>query len=366
MDPKKYFGYPIAQTILYAVFIFLTITCKKEDIEYASFKNFNFPGLDNIVLNSYANDNNIIFSTYEGLFCFNEIIVPEKEWNLQYLVYHDPLSFHKMPVYNDYFVTLSSGSALDFRTIDSRGEGYTFHAERFDTAFVRFALVPSDKGITASINNNGYFAITYWQRPPNMSAVQMVLLICKPVWDIVGGNKKTIKDIEYTLAPLGNLNDRGDFKAIGCFKNDFIVSFYYGLNRVSQHGVVTDLSEGEEKMNHISFDEFFTFNESLYCLDAVVRKFDEDSERWWSHEYLDDIWSNIHKNTQFVQIDDYLVGYGNKIVIISNFESSNPSYSSKNTALINITSVNAFGDYIYVTTLNGVYYMLKEDFFKNK
>ncbi|MCK4695440.1 MAG: hypothetical protein KAT74_06745 [Candidatus Cloacimonetes bacterium] len=146
-------------------------------------------------------------------------------------------------------------------------------------------------------------------------------------------------------------------KTIEYFNGYYFISLVQNFFKIDINGVLSLLP-------FISW-HFFKFDSKLW---AIAYENNENCRFYYTNDGNDWFPSlSISSRINLIEIDNYLIGYKNDNIFEIDLENLEVYYLD-NSGLINseITSINLFNDYIYVSSLNGLYYRDYLDFFEGK
>jgi hypothetical protein len=141
------------------------------------------------------------------------------------------------------------------------------------------------------------------------------------------------------------------------FNGYYFVSLVWNDFSVDSDGII----------NFIPFDvgSYFKYDDKLWMIAGEYR---DNLRLYYTNDGVD--WQPslfINRCINFLEIENKLIGFREDNIFEVDLENA-VVYYLDNTGLINneITSINLFNDYIYVSSLNGLYYRDYSDFFEGK
>ena len=264
----------------------------------------------------------------------------------------------KPPVGSDFFIDLSNiNSQLSLtQTLNPANGAMKFKVSDLDNTFSRFYTVHYADGETAAINNKNQVLIPY--HAGGLSDIKLLFIDTKIVlpgqsWSRIDTVKTKIIEPPHDIhfQSIRNIQSIADLFFVA--GNDFT----YRINSNGEEALVLEdplfhVVEKDNMMYGFGFRHMYT---------------SADRGLSWTQRY--EIPSSISLLTNITKVSEKVVGY--RYAQIFEFE---PGISSLGIRELDndgldgklITSISAFQDTVYVTSLAGVFYKSLDNFFVNK
>jgi len=149
---------------------------------------------------------------------------------------------------------------------------------------------------------------------------------------------------------------------IDSYKNSFFVSFHFSdhfVLMINELGIVTPLSDIPQPI-----DEFFNFQDTLLVITNTTNEIYRSTNDGFNWE----LWATgFNDQSTFFQVENDLCFYIYSQLFMIDLESEEIlEFDNSGLEGHEITSVNQFNDYVWVTTLSGLFYRPVEDFYSLK
>ncbi len=314
-----------------------------------------------LIINSHSNDENLYLMGF-----YNYTKISKTETNTYSLPFDYSVD-NKFPITDNYYV--AADKQYDYVVIVPNDYPHaswsrkTFFLKNLDSLFYEFEFGYYTNGECIAISDNDYCVIPYRIKNDigigNMPRILMIGLDVKEVrHDIVIDTTNT-KIIE--LGESGTTNYVYNIKNI---EDRFLISCGSKTYHVDTSGNVSVSYEGV-------IDRYLIHNDLYYGIAWVFSENNllqsSDKGRTW-----DEIGKipNDFTLLNYSSVGDSLIGfYDSQLFSVKVSDNSISSRELDNDGLIGkeITSISSFTDsLIYVTTLNGLFYRNKMEFFNNK
>jgi len=274
-----------------------------------------------------------------------------------YINWFEQSSKLKMPVSTNFFIAYSEKMGgitfIPTKNPISSGTMTSIAIAKLDTSFLRFQLVPYYMGDCMTINNNNQALIPYLSTDNRYSL--KLLLVDIRVKNEVQSKLDTIKtriikipDVEeYDVISILSLND------------NFYITTNSKTYRINTTGQIQEVTNNR-------LYRIVESNKVLYGIGGESIFSSTDSGVTWTKDY------NIpyeYSILTYVKINNKIIAYRNsQLFEITMTQDSIKARELDNDGLIGktITSLNGFGNKIYVTSLSGLYFKTADNLFENK